>query len=72
MITYLLGVILNMFVLIYYQRDVYETLEGIFLFTIFILTWIPINVICLFKKDLKWVPIEHNKSTNVEALLNEK
>jgi cellulose synthase/poly-beta-1,6-N-acetylglucosamine synthase-like glycosyltransferase len=72
MITYLLGVILNMFVLIYYKRDIYETLEGIFLFTVFILTWIPINVICLFKKNLKWVPIEHNKSANVEVLLNQK
>lgn len=72
MISYLIGVILNMFVIIYYNRDVYETLHGIFLFSVFMITWIPINAICLFKKDLKWVPIEHNKKADMKAILNEK
>ncbi len=72
MITYLIGVIINMFVLIYYKRDLYETLHGIFLFSIFMITWIPINAMCLFKKELKWVPIEHNKKVKLEAILNEK
>lgn len=72
MITYLLGVILNMFVIIYYKRDVYETLHGIFLFFVFLITWIPINAICLFKKDLKWVQIEHNKKADLNVILNEK
>ncbi len=71
MISYLIGVILNIFVILYYNRDVEDTIHGIFLFTIFILTWIPINAICLFKKDLKWVQIEHNRKANMEALFNE-
>lgn len=72
MITYLMGVILNMFVIIYYKRDIFEALHGIFLFSVFMITWIPINVICLFKKDLKWVPIEHNRKANMKTILNEK
>lgn len=72
MIGYLIGVIINMFVLIYYKRDLYDDLHGIFLFALFMITWIPINIICLFKKELKWVPIEHNKKVNLEAILTEK
>lgn len=72
MIGYLADVILNMFMIVYYKRDMYDTLHGIFLFMIFMMTWIPINIMCLFKKDLKWVQIEHNRKSNMEALLSEK
>ncbi len=72
MITYLIGVIINMFVLIYYKRDLEKTIHGIFLFALFLFTWIPINAICLFKKDLNWVPIEHTKKENLKTVLNEK
>ena len=55
-----------------YKRDLYDVLHGIFLFSLFMITWIPINIICLFKKELKWVPIEHNKKVKLDALLSEK
>ncbi len=72
MITYMLGVILNIFVLMFYNRDIDDCLHGIFLFSVFLITWIPINAICLVKKDLTWVPIEHNKKVNIDAILSEK
>lgn len=72
MIGYLIDVIINMFMIIYYKRDLYENLHGIFFFLVFMATWIPINIICLFKKDLTWVQIEHNRKSSMEALLNEK
>lgn len=71
MIGYLVGVILSFFVIIYYKRDVYDAMHGIFLFIIFIMSWIPINAICLFKKDLKWVQIEHKKKASLETIINE-
>lgn len=71
MITYLVGIIINIFVILYYKRDVYETLHGIFLFFLFIISWIPINFICLFKKELKWKQIEHSRNTSMEAILHE-
>lgn len=72
MIGYLVDVILNMFVIVYYKRDLYDTLHGIFFFFIFMLSWIPINIICLFKKNLNWVQIEHNRKASMDALINEK
>lgn len=71
-IGYLIDVIINMSMIVYYKRDLYSTLSGILLFMVFMISWIPINIVCLFKKDLKWVQIEHNRKTNMEVLLNEK
>lgn len=34
----------------------------LFLFPVFILSWIPINIIYLFKKDCEWKEIKHNKN----------
>lgn len=70
-IGYLTDIIINMFVVIYYKRDLEDALHGILLFLVFFLTWIPINAICLFKKDLKWVEISHNRKANIDNLLNE-
>ncbi len=72
MIVYLGSVIINIFVIMYYKRDVYDSLHGILLFSLFIITWIPINFIYLFKKELKWVQIEHKKKANVKEILIEK
>ncbi len=72
MIGYLCCIIMNMFVIVYYKRDIETTMHGILLFIVFFLTWIPINIICLFKKDLRWVEIAHNRKANLDALVNEK
>ena len=62
---------MNMFVVLYYKRDLEDAIHGILLFLVFFLTWIPINAICLFKKDLKWVEITHTRKANIENLVND-
>ena len=52
------------------KKSVKETLSGILFFTFFMLTWIPINIICLFKKDLAWEPIKHNRSMDINDIKN--
>ena len=42
--------------------------KGILTYWIFILSWLPINIICLFKKDLKWSPIEHSRTMRLQDL----
>ena len=68
LIGYVITVIINIYVITYYDRDAYEAMPGILLFIVFLLTWIPINIICLCKKDLKWVPIEHNRKSNIKEV----
>lgn len=42
--------------------------KGILTFWIFIMSWLPINIICLFKRDLKWSPIEHSRTMRLQDL----
>ena len=67
-ITYLANVILNIFVIKYNKKSVKDILPGILLFTLFMLTWIPINFICMFKKDLTWEPIKHKRGMGIDEI----
>lgn len=65
-LTYIGSIILNIFVVKYNKRNVKDILSGIIFFGIFMLTWIPINFICAFKKDLVWEPIKHTRSMDID------
>lgn len=67
-ITYISGVIVSLFVVKYNKRKARNVLSSIALFALFILTWIPINVICLFTKDMKWEEIKHSRGIKTEDL----
>ncbi|MBR1417051.1 MAG: glycosyltransferase family 2 protein [Bacilli bacterium] len=60
-LSYISGVIVSIFVIKYNKRKSKNVISAIVLFALFILTWIPINVLCLFKKDLKWEEIKHKR-----------
>ena len=38
----------------------------IFLFDLFVISWIPINFICIFIKSCNWDSIKHNRSVDIE------
>ena len=65
---YIGNIIINIFIVMYNKKSVKDIMAGILLFTFFILTWIPINVICLFKKDLAWEPIKHSRSMDINDI----
>ena len=64
--SYISGVIVSIFVIKYNKRKSKNVISAIVLFAIFILTWVPINVLCLFKKDLKWEEIKHQRGMSVK------
>ncbi len=65
-IGYLFGVIFRMLLIKKCNRSIIDNIGGILLFDLFILTWLPVNVICLFIKDCKWDPIKHNRNVDIE------
>ena len=71
-ITYVIGVLINAFVIGFYRRNIFKSMHGILLFGVFIATWIPINIICLFKKNEKWVPVKHKSKSNIKNIMMEK
>lgn len=66
--AYLGNVIINLFVVIYNKKNVKEILSGILLFSWFMITWIPINFVCIFKRDLAWEPIKHNRNMDIKDI----
>lgn len=41
---------------------------GVLLFPLFIFTWIPINIIVLFKKECKWEQIAHDRVLTIDEV----
>lgn len=71
-LSYISGVIVSIFVIKYNKRKSKSVISAIVLFALFILTWIPINVVCLFKKDLKWEEIKHSRSMVANEIGSQK
>lgn len=69
-IFYFISIIINIITLKKLNKKLKDYYKGIFGFYIFIISWIPINILCLFKKTKTWVQIEHNKNIPIENILN--
>lgn len=67
-ITYLATIVLNIFIVKYNKQNIKDILSGILLFTFFMITWIPINFVCIFKKDLAWEPIKHSRNVDIDEI----
>ena len=44
-------------------------LKGIFTLPFFMVTWIPINIMCLFVKEITWEKIKHTKKIDIESII---
>lgn len=67
--TYLAQVILAFITLKILHKPIKPYIKGIVLFPVWILTWLPINIIYLFKKYNTWEEIKHNRSISVEEII---
>ena len=45
----------------------WQRIKGLFSFPLYVLTWLPISVLAVFRK-FEWVPIEHTEAISVDAL----
>ena len=71
-ITYMIGALINAFVIGFYRRNIFKSMHGILLFSVFMATWIPINILCLFQKDVKWIPVKHTSKSSIKNIMMEK
>lgn len=67
---YIGSIILNIFVIKLLHKKIKDHYKGILGFSFFILTWIPINIICLFKKTKRWEQVRHTRNVSIENILN--
>ncbi len=66
---YFASVFLALFVVIMEKKTIRRTIKGILTLSIFMLTWVPINIMCLIKRDYIWEPIEHNRTVDIESIV---
>ncbi len=59
----------SLFVVLYNKKNVLGIMSGLILFSLFMLSWIPVNIVSIFKKDIKWVHIGHNRSVKIDEVI---
>ena len=70
-ITYFINIGINIFLVKYNNRKVSDVIYGILLYSVFILTWIPINLISICSKENKWEQIIHTRSIGIKDIIKE-
>ena len=68
-VSYLGTMVVTLFVTVYNKKSISGMLPALILFTLFMLTWIPINIVCLFKKNVAWKHIGHSKDVNIDDII---
>ena len=66
---YIASIFISLFVVIAEKKNIKETWKGVFSLSFFMLTWVPINIICLIKKDYVWEKIEHHRTVQIESIV---
>ena len=69
LVSYFATLVVTLFVTVYNKKSISAMLPSLILFTLFMLSWLPINVVCLFKKNVKWNHIGHNKDVNIDDII---
>ena len=68
-VSYIGTVAVSLFITIYNKKSITAMTSSLILFSLFMLTWIPINVVSIFKKNVNWKSIGHNKSVNIDDII---
>lgn len=68
LIAFILGVTFRVIIMKKLGKGIRENIGGILLFDLFLLTWVPINFICLFIKDANWDQIKHDRNIDMESI----
>lgn len=68
-ISYIVMMILSAILVKIYNKKIKEAFMGIVTYPFFFFTWIPINIIALFKKNLAWEPISHDRDIDISSVI---
>lgn len=69
MLGYIASILLATFVVVKEKKKLRNTVKGILTLSFFMLTWVPINIICCVKKEHVWEPIEHNRIVDIDSIV---
>lgn len=67
--TYTSSILISIVAIKLSGKHTKQYIKGIFTFPIFILTWIPINIYAIFKRNSDWEPIKHTRTISIENII---
>lgn len=59
----------ELLVIIYKKDNIFKVWKGILYFPLFMLTWLPISIVCFIKKKTKWDIIKHTRDVKIKDVL---
>ena len=68
-ISYVFCVFFSIMTILLRKKKLKDYVSGIFMLAFFMLTWIPINIVCLFTKNFKWDKINHDRKVKIESIV---
>lgn len=72
LVGYIASALSGIVILLMDRRSIKKMWKGILLYPLFMASWTILNVVCLFKKDVKWEKIDHNKDISIEDISERK
>lgn len=66
---YVVSILLSIIVIAIDNKRIQNVIKGIFTLSIFMLTWIPINIMCIKKKEIVWEPINHTRNIDINTIV---
>ena len=67
-LSFLLSCITSVIVMVLEKKQVCSMKIGILSYWFFIVSWLPINAVCLFFRTKEWKSISHTRSVSVSEL----
>ena len=67
-VSYVTSLALSVYTIIAERKSNIRLLRGAASYWLFIASWIPINVLCLFKKTTTWDEIKHTRSVSLDEI----
>ena len=66
--TYILPIITAVFIMILDGKKIKPMIKGLLCYPLFLGSWLLINFTCLFKRNVKWEKIEHNRNIKINEV----
>lgn len=66
---YLISILLSVIVMMIDKKKMTNVWKGVFTLSVFMLTWIPINILCMIKRDFIWEPIRHTRNIDINTIV---
>ena len=66
--SYLIPTLITLMVVIIEKKNIRTMAKGILMMWVFVMSWIPINLLCIFNKTVVWHPIHHTRAITLGEL----